>query len=39
MKMNRRLLFLHILLAGLVAGPAFGQEEKPPATPASCKSA
>ncbi len=34
MKMNRRLLFLHILLAGLVAGPAFGQEEKPPATPA-----
>ena len=37
MNMNRKLLFLHILLAGLVLGPAFGQEEKPPATPPSCR--
>jgi D-alanyl-D-alanine carboxypeptidase/D-alanyl-D-alanine-endopeptidase (penicillin-binding protein 4) len=30
--MNRKLLFLHVLLAGLALAPAFGQEEKAPAT-------
>jgi D-alanyl-D-alanine carboxypeptidase/D-alanyl-D-alanine-endopeptidase (penicillin-binding protein 4) len=31
MNMNRKLFFPRILLAGLVLGSAFGQEEKPPA--------
>ena len=30
--MNRTWLLLHVLLAGLALGPAFGQEEKAPAT-------